>query len=112
MNGAAVATGGQGNIAAMRIGSTVTRLPDGCSTAYVNGTAYYCYGGAYYQPAYVNGDWQYTVASPVGLVVYELPAGATATAVGGVSYYTLDGVYYRASYVNGQVGYVEVASPQ
>jgi hypothetical protein len=97
---------------AVRIGSTFSALPPGSQQVSLGNQPCYYHGGLYYQPAFVNGNWQYTViVPPVGTTFFELPAGWSTRTVAGVNYYTFDGVYYLSAFVNGQVGYVVVQAP-
>jgi hypothetical protein len=45
------------------IGATVTTLPSGVVDQNINGTVYYTFGGAYYQPFYSGSSVIYEVVA-------------------------------------------------
>jgi hypothetical protein len=46
------------------VGTTVSALPQGCSSAQISGTSYFNCGGTYYKPSYQSNNVVYVVAQP------------------------------------------------
>jgi hypothetical protein len=54
----------QAAAARLPVGTTVSALPQGCTSVQVSGTSYFNCGGTYYKPAFQSNNVVYIVAQP------------------------------------------------
>lgn len=60
----AAAAQAQAAASKLPVGTTVSALPQGCSSVQVSGTSYFNCGGTFYKPAYQSNNVVYIVSQP------------------------------------------------
>jgi hypothetical protein len=88
-------------------GASVTALPEGFITTYVEADEYYYYLGTFYQVDSTTGHYV-VINAPAGAIVPYLPEDYEQVIVDGENYYLFANTYYRPYYDEGEVVFVVV----